>query len=184
MQITSDEALSALKDVDTAAARTIEARSYEVGSAYLIMWGLLWIVGYTLSGIMPVQTWWQVWIPVSATGVIGNFVIARRQPLLSAELARKRSVIGCIAFVFIAATYTVMHPRSPDAYLAFPVLIAAFCYAVAGVLRSPRYLIVGAALFALTLFGFFLLKPWLAFWLAGVGGGAMLLSGLWFRRPI
>ena len=33
----------------------------------------------------------------------------------------------------------------------------------------------------LSLIGFFFLQPWLAYWLAGVGGGGLVL-GVWLRR--
>ena len=49
-----------------------------------------------------------------------------------------------------------------------------------GLWRGLRYVISGMAVVALTLIGFFYIGP-IFFWFAAVGGGAMILTGLWFR---
>jgi hypothetical protein len=40
--------------------------------------------------------------------------------------------------------------------------------------------ISGVVVVALTLVGFYFISP-IFFWFAAVGGGAMILTGLWFR---
>jgi hypothetical protein len=182
MQISSEEALSALKDVDRATARRAELRSYEVGSAHLFWWGLIWIAGYGLSAVYPAAEWWKFWVPISLIGSAGSGYLTWRakSPM---RATWQRPALWLAIFLFIASTYAVMAPRQAEAYLAFPALIVAFSYSLAGVLKSPRYLLLGGALFVLTLAGYFLLKPWLALWLAAVGGGGMILGGLWFRKP-
>jgi hypothetical protein len=36
--------------------------------------------------------------------------------------------------------------------------------------------------FAASLVGYFFFQPWLAFWMAAVGGGGLFVGGLWLRR--
>jgi hypothetical protein len=50
------------------------------------------------------------------------------------------------------------------------------------VVGGTRYVVSGIAVAALTLAGFFLLKQHFLLWMAAVGGGAMILAGLWLRR--
>jgi hypothetical protein len=185
MQISSEEALSALKEVDTATARRAELRSYQVGSSHLFLWGALWIVGYGLSAVFPSAEWWKFWIPISVIGGLASGLFNRRMGKLSGRgaLGWRFPAVFLSIFLFIGATYTVMAPRNVEAYLAFPALIVSFAYALVGLVNSPRNIVVGGALFVLTMIGFLFLKPWLPIWLAVVGGGGMILSGLWFRTP-
>ena len=45
-----------------------------------------------------------------------------------------------------------------------------------------RYTAIGIGIAVLTLVGFFLLPMHFLLWMAGVGGGALILTGLWLRR--
>jgi hypothetical protein len=42
--------------------------------------------------------------------------------------------------------------------------------------------VAGVLVAALTLAGFFLLKDNFFLWMAGVGGGSLILAGYWFRQ--
>jgi hypothetical protein len=45
-----------------------------------------------------------------------------------------------------------------------------------------RFVGIGLAIFAASLIGAMFFQPWLCFWLAGVGGGGLVLGGLWLGR--
>jgi hypothetical protein len=57
-------------------------------------------------------------------------------------------------------------------------------YAIMGLWRGTRFLVTGVAVTLLTLFGFFYLRDFALFcyWMAAVGGGALVLAGLWLRK--
>ena len=47
--------------------------------------------------------------------------------------------------------------------------------------RGWRMLPLGLALIALTTLGYFMLPNHFLYWMAGVGGGGLILGGLWLR---
>lgn len=180
MQISSDEAMNALAEVDRTEARNREARTYWIGSPHLILWGLIWVVAYTATGLWPGKAgliWGLAWIP----GAVGGAVMGNRHRWPKGSHGKRLGLIA-IAILFLVSTYAIMEPHSGEQLGAYPPIVVAAAYSVAGVLVARRYLVIGGALLVLTLVGYFFLKPWLAFWLAAVGGGGLILGGLWFRK--
>jgi hypothetical protein len=135
-----------------------------------------------------------IWIAIVPVGMIAGFLIERRAALrhdAQADPSRRRAVArlrrlfngtALIAFAFITATCVVMSPVTPRQVGAFIPLVVAASYAVLGLWIGARFIAVGAALAALTLGGFLLLPAHFELWMAAVGGGALLVGGLWLRR--
>jgi len=61
-------------------------------------------------------------------------------------------------------------------------LLFAWIYIVMGVWMGWRFALAGVALGALTLGGFFLIHQHFLLWMAFVGGGTLVATGLWLRR--
>ena len=83
--------------------------------------------------------------------------------------------------VFIFATFSIFGRATPQQQAAFAPLVVALIYSVFGIWKGPRFLVTGIAVAALTLGGYFLLHEHFILWMAGVGGGALVLAGLWLR---
>jgi hypothetical protein len=62
-----------------------------------------------------------------------------------------------------------------------PLVIAA-TYVGLGIAVGRRRAFTGIALGVLTLVGFFALPSIFMLWMAAVGGGALVLGGLWLRQ--
>jgi hypothetical protein len=113
------------------------------------------------------------------SGVIGDVLISwRDRPCNWALFAG----IFLTFFAFVAATMSIMHPRDPRQVAAFVPLVVAAAYAVLGMSLGQRFIFIGLALGLLTLIGFFALSSFFMLWMAAVGGGALVLGGLWLRR--
>lgn len=185
MTISRDEALAALQQLERTEARAFDARVYRGAGGQLIVWGVVWVVGYTLSGLRMDQAG-LIWPPLVVLGFIAGFLVARRAGagrFTGLRLSGWRWAAQALATVlFMAGTYVVFPITSPVQPLAFPALMIAFMYALVGSARLTRMLWIGTALFGLTLIGVVFLKPFLAFWLAAVGGGGLIAGGLWLRR--
>lgn len=189
MNISQAEAASALRDVDAATARMIEMRAYGYASPHLILWGLIWIVGYALMGALPQKDWGWIWLPLDLVGVVGSVTIGQRSGRMKAAAGSTTgpglgTMMAVMLFVvlFIFAVYAVFAPTTPEPYLVFPAMVFGLVYVAAGAWKMPRLAWVGAAVFALSVAGFLLLKPYLAYWIAAVGGGGLVLGGLWLRK--
>jgi hypothetical protein len=193
MNISQAEAASALRDVDAATARTIEMRAYGYASPHLILWGLIWIVGYALMGALPQKDWGWIWLPLDLAGIVGSVMLGQRSRRMKAAAGSATgsgtgpgmgTMMAVMLFVvlFVFAVYAVFAPTTPEPYLVFPAMVVGLVYVAAGAWKMPRLALVGAAVFALSVAGFLFLKPHLAYWIAAVGGGGLVLGGLWLRN--
>lgn len=187
MGISKTEAASALADIESTAGRGRLLKGYQIGGPILMVWGAVWAMGYTAMGLLPPERWGLAWLGLDAIGIVTTVLLSRRARGASQGAAKAAqgwktmaSVFAILAF--IAATFTVFRPTSVDPAIAFPGLVAGLVYAGVGIAFAPRYLWIGASVFAATLIGWFFFQPWLAFWMAAVGGGGLFVGGLWLRR--
>ncbi len=77
----------------------------------------------------------------------------------------------------------MLPPLKTDAQFGafFPILVGLY-YALIGIwTRGVRMIVLSVALGVLTLFGFFHIQHDFELWMAGVGGGGLILGGLWLR---
>jgi hypothetical protein len=182
MPLSPQDAAAALHDIEQAEQRSVRLHGYRQGSPHLILWGVLWAVGYGLTDLWPAHapTIWAIVVP---TGIVGGFIILRaaRSGAKRVDVWRYCAVATTLG-AFFSATFYVMGPVSGRQVSAFIPLFVATVYALASVWLGWRYAIAGVALAILTLAGFALLGRHFPLWMAGVGGGALVLAGLWLRR--
>ena len=200
MTLSPDEAAGALRDMAAVETRSRRVYGYREASPHLILWGVLWWVGYGLSEPWPHRAL-AIWITIVVIGLAADFAISL------SNASRRDAQAGCVAdptrppavtqlrwefrflgimltaFAAIAATLAVMAPVTSRQVVAFIPLVVAASYAVVGLWQGLRFIVAGALIAGLTLGGFFLVPPVdFALWMAGVGGGALILAGCWFRR--
>lgn len=185
MPLSSEEAAKSLLDAENARKRSTELYVYHRSSPHLILWGTIWILGYGGTGLAPRYSD-PLWTALIVIGVIAGTIISRCRPkdtVTGGFRAWRLAALAAIVIFFVSATYTIMQPHLAKQVCAFPALITGTAYAAVGLWAGIRYVVAGIAVVALTLFGFFYLTPHLYFfWMALVGGGAMILAGLWFRK--
>jgi hypothetical protein len=179
MTITHQDAAEALQLIETAKRRSIELRGYQSASPHLVLWGVLWGLGYALSYFFPRSANW-IWLAIVAGGWSVDFLISRNQH----HQATDKRFLGLLMtlFLFAVASIIVMAPDSPNQVAAFIPMIVATCYIALGLYGLPRLFVTGIAVFLLTLIGYFTLSAIFPLWMAAVGGGALVLGGLWLRR--
>ncbi len=187
MNISRSEAEAALSDIEQAAMRTYTQRSYRIAAPILILWGVIWLIGYVVMGAMTDGRWGMVWLPLDLIGLAGTIMLVRRSHCpadsgRSSAAGRQSLLHGLAILLLVVSTFVLFRPTSPAVYLAYPGLICGFAYMMFGIMRMPRLAWIGLAMFALTLVGFFYAKEVLAFWMAAVGGGGLILGGLWLRK--
>lgn len=177
------EAADALHDIEHAEQHSVTAYRYEKSSRHLFLWGVIWMVGYGVTYVRPRSS--LIWAVLVVIGIIGTFWISWRT-----RTKRSRASFGwryaatlLAVFLFIEALVAILPPKSNAQIDAlFPLLIALW-YAILGVwTRGTRIALLGVALGALTIGGYFWLPQYFLLWMAGVGGGALILGGFWLRR--
>jgi hypothetical protein len=194
MTLTPGQASESLKDIEATERRSAQVFSYAKSSPYFILWGVVWMAGYGASGIMsadgPTHFAGPMWAALDVAGIAGSMVVGYRQnrgqPATSEGRRMGARYFGSLAVVvlFFIAAMSVIGPIAPIRQAAFFPLVIAMFYAIMGLWRGSRFLFAGVGVTLLTLFGFFVLKDFALFcyWMAAVGGGALVLAGLWLRK--
>jgi len=180
MSLTPNEAADALRDIETTSRRSGQAFGYRHSGPHFITWGLVWLAGYSASDLVPHYSGY-VWIASMIAGAIATTLMSARQPVVSGKRGAQAFGIVAIAFLFISATYTIMWPVNGAQQAAYPALLAAAAYTAVGLWAGARWIIAGIGIAVLTLGGFFLLHQHYSLYMAVVGGGGLVLAGLWMR---
>jgi hypothetical protein len=178
VELSRQEAASALRDIEAAQKRSETLQGYTRSSPHLVLWGVLWVVGYGLTDLCP-QYGRAIWLVITAIGLAGGFAATRRDR--NGASWRYAAVALTLAGFFVAI-FAVMSPVNGRQVAAVVPLAVAAAYILVGIRRGPRFVVTGIAVAALTLAGFFLLKQHFFLWMAGVGGAALILAGLWLKR--
>jgi hypothetical protein len=176
-----DRAEEALRDIANTEARSAQLYGYSAAAPHLILWGILWAIGYGLTDFWP-QRPGVVWLVVVGVGLVGGFLLEVRSKGASSGLGWRFAVMALTIFAFISATFAVMAPVTVNQVGAFISLVAAAVYAMIGVWAGKRFLIAGIVIAALTLGGFFFVHQYFNLWMGAVGGAALVLAGYWFRN--
>jgi hypothetical protein len=194
MTLSTDQAAQSLKDIEKTTRRSAEAREYAHSSPQFVLWGLIWGAGYAGSYLLPnygmVRGINWLWFGLVAIGVVASSILGRRRYRnLAPEAAARGKAIGLrwgmtmfVFYAFLVATLTVMRPANPTAVGAFVPLLVAAIYCVWGIWQGLRFLYAGIAVGALTLIGWFWLPQFFLPWMAVVGGGSLILVGLWMKK--
>jgi hypothetical protein len=186
MSLSSKEAAETLSDVERASRRSAQAFGYRKASPHLILWGLVWVAGYSVTDLYPYLANFA-WGGLILFGTAVSFFIGKASR--EAGSASKGRAIGLRVFalvglilVFMGATYSIMGPIHGMQPAAFPALLIGTIYCAVGLWAGLRFIVVGALVIALTLVGYFFLSEHFLLWMAVVGGGALVLAGFWFRQ--
>jgi hypothetical protein len=191
MPLSINQAAESLREIEKTGHRSAAAYGYAKSSPHLILWGAIWFVGFTQTALlMHGQGHWigPAWLAADAVGIAGSAVIGyrqdRSQPADGYARTQGRRFFGSFAIIvlFIVSAFAVIGHVSAVQQAAFWPLVVAMFYAILGLWSGKRFLVTGLALTALTLVGFFWLQDYFYYWMAVIGGGALVLAGLWFRQ--
>lgn len=183
MSLTPNEAADALRNIETAGRRSGQAFGYRLSAPHLVIWGFVWVVGYGVTDLAP-RFADMAWPAVVILGTIASLVTGTLMGKASGAGRRgdawRYGLLVVVFWAFLVATYTIMQasPREQGAFV--PLAIAAI-YAGIGLWLGLRYVLLGAAVAALTLLGFFEIQQHFYLWMAAVGGGGLVVAGLWMR---
>jgi len=181
MPLSTNEAAQTLRDIARTERRSANAYGYRASSPHLILWGLIWAAGYSLSYARP--QWGFVWPVLVSGGSIAGFWIGwRMRPVSKTGFDWRFAATFAAIVLFVIALFAVLPPHTDiQAGAFFPLLISLF-YAISGIwMKANRLLALSVAIAALTLFGFFELPAQFELWMAVVGGGGLILGGIWLR---
>jgi hypothetical protein len=185
MTITREQAAQALGEINAAAGRATEFKTYAHIAPFLMLWGLVWMVCDLLVQFEP--RWRFSWPLGAGLGVLASIVIGfnlPREGLTAAERAMGWRHMGSWMLVlgFDLALFQVIPVTSGREIHSVFGLVFGFLYLGVGVWTGWRMAALGLALIALTFIGFYAIGHWYALYMGLVSGGALILGGVWLRR--
>lgn len=181
MALTSEQASHALRDLEAVSQRSGQLYRYQRTAPMLVMWGVLWFIGFGATQLSPAFAQW-LWLALDIVGVLGCIYLGRRAKDDASPNTSWRwlgSILTII--VFCVLVLKILPPSASSQVGALFALVVALFYVLAGLWIGARLAIIGVALAALTVFGYIMLPVYFAVWMAAVGGGALVLGGLWLR---
>jgi len=186
MTLDKTEAAQALADIDQSQRYSSSLYSYGRAAPYVILAGLMWLVADLLTEFSPFDKTW-IWPVVSLVGTAGFVGLALTQTRPASAPGAKRGlfwrimVVWLAVFAFMTATFTIFGLQDGRQEHSFIGVFFGCTYVAVGVFMGWRMVAVGVALAALSMVGFFAVHEYYLAYMGVVGGGALILSGLWLR---
>jgi hypothetical protein len=180
MNVSSKEAQQVLDDVEQTMKRTHRRVSGDEAFPQLMLWGAIWFI-YP----MWIQYWPETfYIPMVLfpLGGIASWLIGtnRRRPVQNAG-DKRYGMVWWILFFFAGIWAVLLKPESPEQVYAFGCTVAMFVYVAGGLWWGRFFSLLGLAVTGLTLAGLFLFHEIFWLWMAFMGGGALMGSGLYLK---
>jgi hypothetical protein len=147
MTLSPHDAALALRDIERAEARSATLDDYQRAAPHFLIWGVLWVVGYSLTDLYPrhVAAIWAVIVPI---GIASGVVVMRAR---GSGLGWRYGAAVAAVMVFFGAVFAVMWPVGDRQIAAFIPLFVALAYALRGIWSGLRHVVAGVLVAALTL---------------------------------
>ncbi len=182
MTVSPEQAQDALRDITRTERRSFSAYGYKSAAPQLVLWGVMWFAGYGGTYLAPPATNW-IWLAVVAVGSTGSTLLGMRaKPKGAAKFSWRIFFTWLSALAAISSVLTIFAPfNGMQVGSLFPLFIG-WAYVVIGIWMGGRFSILGLAIVALTLFGYFHFAPdAFVLWMAFLGGTILIGTGLWLR---
>ena len=125
MDLSPGQAAESLNEIARTERRSAEALEYAYSSPQFILWGLIWMVGYTGSYLLPNYgfingiSW--LWFVLVVAGAFGSAILDRRRYrgqsperiAAGSAIGRRIGLTMLALYAFIFATFAVMRPVNP-----------------------------------------------------------------------
>lgn len=179
----AEAALAAIRAADQQVRRTLNA----LGVAYhLLVWGVIWLLGFTISHFAPylppeIANW--SWTVLGIVGGALSWIIGMRMGLTFRHPLGNR--IGWLVFFF--ALYGVLgsfflHPTDIREAVLLLIIFLMLFWAVMGLWTQSALLWVAVAVTGLSVLGYAVVPAFFSLWMAVLGGGTMIGTGLYILR--
>jgi len=188
MNVSQEDAHEALSAVKNVMVQTRKAIASSYASDLLIMWGLLWIGAFIASHFYLAYAFY-IFISMSVVGGLGTAVIyqvfrskASLNDTSFQKVGWRMFLFWIFLFGYLIIWLCLLAPFSGLQCNAFICTAIMFAYIVIGLWFGSYFMVLlGLAVTAATLVGFYLLTPYYCLWMASMGGGALLGTGLYIR---
>jgi hypothetical protein len=184
MTLSPEEAATHLQEADAMSKRSATAFGYSRSAPHLILWGVVWLIGYAACDFFPGHGD-LIWTVLLIAAWIATLLICgrgdNRKEFNRVGIYRAGGMIVAIT-AFIYSVYWIFAPITHAQAAVFPSLIIGALYFAMGFWIGWRMIVAGTAIYLLALGGYFLLPQHVSLLMALAGGGTLIASGLWLRK--
>lgn len=202
MNVGPEEARDMLQGVDDITSRTKKMIAFGGGDLLFIVWGIVWLIGGIATHLIPrftdrdAQTAMaigSVWTVLVAAGIIISYRAGKSSMPTRSPYCKSIGLLWWFLYLFvdlwIALLMPFVHFEGPHMTHLFwthmgaiAATVPMFAYVVFG-LFFDRYMVwIGLGVTALMMIGVYLFEPYFYLWMAFVGGGALMGTGLLIRN--
>lgn len=187
MNITPEEAQAALDNIRQAATKSRTMQHF--WAYYLLLWGILWMVGFLASQWQPRLINW-IWIVVIVLGMVGSALLGITQGRqMRAAPGSQTALIGSRLGIFNGVLYSfailwlIIFPLTSEQISMLWITVVMFSSIIAGVwLQEPVSIWLGIGITLMSVIGYFLLPSYFYLWVAIFAGLPLIVASLFFLR--
>jgi hypothetical protein len=186
MNISPIEAEEALASIQVMMQKTRRLISSSGAYVFLIIWGVIWLLGFTGSQFLSQDIGGYAWMGLDILGGILSAVVGIRmgrgvRSSSSTSTGKRIGIFWMLLFFYVAATVAVSWPADGKQLSMYIILFVMVGWLAMGLLLSFTSIWPGLVITALALIGYFLLPGIFYLWMALLGGGGMIALGLYIR---
>ena len=186
MNISPDEAEEALAVIHRMTKKTRHSFASSGAYIFLMVTGVIWLVGFLSTQFLTGEIVAYIWTGMSLLGIALSILLgARMGPRVrgpSTAASAKRAVIFWLLLVFYGiAAIAIARPTDGKQVTMLIILFIMIGQLAMGLFLSFSSVWWALPITALALIGYFLLPDIFYLWMAILGGGGMIVLGLYIR---
>jgi hypothetical protein len=187
MNISPSEAEEALSLIQAMMKKTRKSISASGSYKFLVLWGIIWLLGFFNSQFLSEDLSPYIWMGLNVIGGIASMIIGIRLNLnvrseKSNDLGKRIGVFWALLFVFCFITITIIFPINGKQIAMVIIVFVTTGWVAMGLLLSFASVRWGLALIGLAIIAYFLFPAIFYLLMGVVGGGGMVLLGLYIRN--
>jgi hypothetical protein len=186
MDISPDEAEEALAAIQSITQRTRRSIASSGAYIFLIITGIIWLVGFLATQFLTGDIVPAIWIGMSILGTVlavllGTRLGSRVRGPSTTVYARRIGIFWSLLILYALATIAVARPADGKQVTMFIILFIMIGQLAMGLLFSFSSVWWTLPITALALVGYFLLPEFFYLWMAILVGGGMIVLGLYIH---
>ncbi len=181
MNVSPQEAERSLGEIESITHRLRQCLAGSGAGVILVMWGVIWLIGYGCSQFYPQQSG-LVWAPLCLGGGLASWIIGARSSPVRAPGAWRIGIFWLALFAYALLWLILLAPASQKHLGAYIGTVPMFAYVVGGLWFGRFFTWLGLAVTGLIVLGVFAWPGWSDLWTGLAGGGSLVLAGFYIRR--
>ena len=185
MDISPIEAQESLQAIQKMIKRTKRIISSSGAYQFLILWGVIWLVGFLSSQFIQSAVAGYIWAGLDTIGGVLSAVIGIRLGRSVRSKSEPSGIrIGSFWWILMALCGLAILVVWPIDWKQVAMLIILFVmtgWIAMGLLFSAGSIKLGLVIIALAFIGYYFLPDYFFLWMAILGGGGMIAFGIYIR---